>query len=488
MSFVRRLAKNAVFLYGSHFINSLLGFFLFISIARILGDTTLGKYSFALAFTGIFAIIVEFGLSGLTIRDVAKDKTMAGKYVGNIIIIRAILSLIAIALIVAIVNVADYPPDTKLATIILGLYVVFTSLAHLFRAIIRAFERMELEALALVVAKIVTVSFGLSALFLGYGLIEVALAFLIGSVVDLAISGFICLRKFAKPKLSIDIEFWKYAIKVSLPIVFISVASVIFIRIDTVMLSSMQGDAVVGWYNAAYNMVLTLQAIPSLYGAVFLPVMSQAFAYSRSLLINIYQRSVRYLFSLGLPMAVGITLLADRFISLFYGEGFEASAIALRILAWDIPLYFLYFVLGQLLFAMNRQNRMAVATGICAVLNIVLNLILIPELSYEGAGIATITTEVVLLGLYLYFTSKYLVLIPLHKIIFKPVVACAIMATAIYFLRHLNLALLIVIAVVLYFTVLIIVRGITKEDIRLLDEAIGIPSTIRKWIDKTRGN
>ena len=165
-------------------------------------------------------------------------------------------------------------------------------------------------------------------------------------------------------------------------------------------------------------------------------------------------------------------LLANRIILLFYGAEFSRSIVALQILAWDILLFFLYMALGGLLVSMDRQNRMAVAAGACALLNIILNLILIPRFSYIGAGIATIATETVLFGLYYYIASKYLYRLPLHKIVVKPIIACAVMATFVYFGSGLNLVVLIIMAVVIYVGTLYLIKGVYGEDIEIFRQVI----------------
>jgi len=472
MSTVQRIAKNTAVLYAAYIITALLGLLLSILIARKLGDVTFGKYSFALAFTAIFAVFLDLGFDTLIIRDVARDKSLAPKYLGNIAVIKAILSVVIFGLIAIIINLMDYPQDTTTAVLIFGICIVFAAFSNIFRVIFRAFERMEYEALVTVLQQLITVSLGLAAVFLGCGLIEIAYAFLIGSIFGFALSLSLCGTKFAKPRFEIDFDFWKRITKVALPIGFLSIAAIIYIRIDMVMLSAMKGDAVVGWYNAAYNLILALKPVEQLFLNALFPVMAGLFVSSLSSLRIAYERSLRYLFILGLPLAVGATLLSDRIILFFYGDQFTYSILALQILSWDILLFFLYHCLGNVLMAVNRQNQMAFSVGICAVINVVLNLILIPRFSYIGAGIATIVTESVLLGLYFYFVSKYLYRLPLHRIILKAIIACAVMAVFVYFCRSFTLAVLIVLAAVIYFAMLYLIRGFSQEDFNLLKQVL----------------
>ncbi len=470
MSTVRRIAKNAAALYTCHIITSSLALVLFILIARILGDTILGKYSFAVAYTAIFHIFLDLGFDTLIVRDIARDKYIASKYLGNIVIIKVILSVIIYGAIAISINLMQYPADTTTAVLIFGIHTVLTSFASIFRVTFRAFERMEFEAIVLIIYRLICVSLGLAALYLGYGLIELAFAFLIGGIFDLLASFLICNKKLVKLKFAIDLNLWKKATKDALPIGFISIATIIYVRIDTVMLSYMKGDEVVGWYNAAYNLVLSLQPIAFHFGTAVLPVMSRLFISSKSSLQLAYDRLFYYMFILGLPLAMGIMLLSDHFILLFYGSEFTHSIGALKILAWDVLLYFLNITLARVLTSINRQNQMAASAGACAILNVILNLILIPHFSYVGAGIATIITETVLFGLYFYLTSIYFYRLPLYKLIIRPIIACIAMSTFIYFFSEHNLAIVVTFAVLIYFSVFLLIKGFTKEDRELISQ------------------
>jgi O-antigen/teichoic acid export membrane protein len=247
----------------------------------------------------------------------------------------------------------------------------------------------------------------------------------------------------------------------------LSIFGIIYIRIDTVMLSIMKGDEVVGWYNAAYNLVLGLKPIPALFLSAIFPLMAGYFVYSMTSLKMAYEKASKFLLIIGLPLAVGVTLLAHRFIPFLYGDQFNPSIIVLQILAWDLLLIFLYGPLGNVLVSINKQNQMATVAGMSAFLNIILNLILIPPLSYVGAAIATIITEVTLFMVYLYLVSKHLHTFFMHKIIMRPAIASLAMGFFIYLFTSLNFILVIILSVIIYFIILYSIGGISHEDIDL---------------------
>ncbi|NQE54071.1 hypothetical protein C5S29_10810 [ANME-1 cluster archaeon GoMg3.2] len=469
MNTVQRITKNTAALFAAQAVTAVLGLVLSILIARTLGPFEFGKYSFALAFTAIFAIFSDLGYNTLLIREIARDKSQASKYLNNVISMRALLSLVIFALIVITINVLGYPADTKNVVYLFGVYTLLMSFANIFRVTFRAFEKMEYEAGITIFLSILRVSLGLLVLFLGYGLIELALVFLFSGVFDVLLSFLICERKFVKPKIELDSHFWKSTIKMALPLSMSSIFGLIYVRIDTVMLSILKGAAVVGWYNAAYTLVLGFMPIPSLFLNAIFPLMSRYFVSSKGSLKVAYEKASKFLLILGFPLAVGITLLADRIIILFYGQQFYPSIIALQILAWDILLRFLFAPTGTVLVSTNKQNQMATIAGMGALLNVILNLILIPHLSYVGAAIATIITEIFVLGVFFYLVAKQLHTLFLHKLVVKPLIASLVMGLFIYsFGNTMNLFLIIILSIILYFVVLYLIGGFSKDDIDLV--------------------
>ncbi len=475
MNTARRIAKNAAVSYAAQIIVTLLSLILSIYMARKLGSDVFGKYSFAAGFTALFAVFLDLGFGTLIVREVARDKSQAAKYAGNIMVIRTVLAFAFLLLMAVIITLMDYPRDTFLAVLILGISLSFNAFSGIFMQTFQAFERMEYNAFVSVTGQLVTVALGLAAVFLGYGLIGVVSAFAIGNLVRFVVSLLISSSRFAKPRIEIDISFWKSAAKSALPLGLLPIAATISTRADTIMLSVMKGDAAVGWYNAANNLVLGLHDIPWLLMSVVLPVMSASFVSSPSSLRTIYEKSSRLLLFLGVPMAAGLSLLSDRIVLFLYGAEFAPSVGALRILSWSLLLVFLAHPLYFTLVSMNRQNQAAVVVGFSAALNVLLNLILIPSLSYVGAAIAALTSGVVTTVLYFFLVSKRLHVPPLHKVAIKPLIACLAMGVLVYLGNAINLFLLIGLAAVLYFVVLWLLKAFPQEDLNLVKEIIRIP-------------
>jgi O-antigen/teichoic acid export membrane protein len=300
--------------------------------------------------------------------------------------------------------------------------------------------------------------------------------YLISSIIALGYYVVIALRKIPLPKWNINWDLWRYMIKEAIPFGLSSVFVRIYYYIDTVMISLMilNPNEAMGWYNAAYRMVLVLAFIPVIFLGSIYPIMSKYYVTSDKYLGFIFERSFKYLMILSIPIGVGTTILADRLILLIYGPDFAASTIALQILIWSEVIIFLNSVFGYLMNSINRQVIVAKQTMIASALNITLNLILIPELSYVGASSATVVTQFFSFFFLLYFASKEGYSLPKEMIIHlsKILFACFIMALFIMLFNGLPLLLLILMAAMVYL-VTVFLTGVTdKVDIQMARQLI----------------
>ena len=472
MNTVQRIAKNTGVLAISQIITSILGFFLLIYIARYLGEVGFGKYSFAVSFTALFTIVASLGMNNYIIRELARNKELTNEYLTNVSGIKLLLSFLAFGFIVLTINIMDYPQDTTNAVYLFGVYMILTSFALTFRAIFQAYERMEYNAAVMVIAQIILISLVLFVLFSGYGLIELAYVYIFVGIADVTLSFSIVLIKIAKPKLTIDFSLWKTLIIGSIPFGLNALFGVLFFRIDTVMLSVLKGDAAVGIYNAAYVPLLALGVIPTVFISALYPVMSRYFVSSKDSLETFTGLSSKYMAIIGFPIAMGCFVLANRIIALFYLDQFSASIIAFQILAFFIPLRFVSSITGTLLTSIDRQSIRTVSVGLCALFNIVLNVALIPYLSYVGASIATVLSEVLLYFVFIYYINKHYKKLELHKHFIKPLVAALMMGGFLFYFKDFNLFLLILFAGLVYFAILLLLRTFTQEDKNIFKQVV----------------
>ena len=473
MNTVQRIGKNVGVLGISQVITSVLGFFLLIYIARYLGEVGFGKYSFALSFATLFTIFADIGISQLIVRELARNKKLTNEYLTNISVIKLILSFIAFGFIVVTINLMEYPQDTIYIVYLFGIYTILTSFAQTFKSIFQAHERMEYTAVVMIIEKILLISLAFFVIFSGYGLIELGYVYVFVGIVDVLLSFSVVLIKIAKPKPTINFPLWKTLIIGSIPFGLNGLFAVLFFKIDTVMLSVFKDDAAVGIYNAAYVPLLAITGIVStMVISALYPVMSRYFVSSKESLETFTGLSSKYMAIIGFPVGIGCFVLAERFIALFYAGQYSDSIIAFQILALFIPIRLVSSITGTLLTSINRQGLRTVSVGFSALFNIVLNAVMIPYMSYIGACIATVLSEVFLYFIFIYFINKHYGKLRLHKHFIKPLVASLVMGGFVFYFNDVNLLLLVISAGLVYFVILLLLRTFTQEDKNIFKQVV----------------
>ena len=136
MSTVRRIAKNTGVLLISRVTSYAMGFLFIVCTARYLGAEGFGVLSFALAFTVIFGVFADLGLRQLTVREVARNESLARKYLGNVAVMKVILVILTFGLIALTINLLGYPELTIKVVYLIALSVIFNSFNNMFYAIL----------------------------------------------------------------------------------------------------------------------------------------------------------------------------------------------------------------------------------------------------------------------------------------------------------------------------------------------------------------
>ena len=459
--------KNTFWLVMAEVIQGGIVFVITIWLARHFGPAIYGKFAFALSFIMLFSVLADFGFGTLTVREIARDKSKTAQYIDNIIAMKFVLGLITLGLIVLVIQFLGKEPEVVKLVYFLGIYIIINTFATFFQAIFRANEKMQYEAACRGIESLSLL--GLVAFFIlnkgsiltiGYAYIGAAL---IGAIISSGAIWHYFLKFFLKIDFKICKEILKEAWPFGLSFIFISA----YYYIDTVMLSVMKTDQIVGWYNSAYRILMILSIAPSiLFNAVF-PRMSLLFISAKETLKLIYQQFLKYIFIISFPTCVGMTLLAEKFILLIYGSDFIPATIALQILIWSFLFTFFGGLFGNLLNACNKQTALMIITGLATVINILLNLFLIPQFNYIGASIVANLTKFFVIAVAFYILLK-IGFAPQKEFYFKTgpkvIFAAICMGIFIAIFKEMNLFFLVLFSVVIYFGILFLLKELRKEE------------------------
>jgi len=465
----RRVAKNSLVPMGASLLNKVIDFAFAMLMLRILGPTDAGKYYFAIVVIGFVEIFTNFGLNLLLVREVAKDRTQANRYLSNTALLRLLLWGVALPLLGLFVLFRRFtqPLDgpTLAALGLLALALVPANISAALSSVFTAHEEMEVPAAVTTVTTLLKVSLGALALLLGYGFVGLAGVAVVVNVVTALIFLRLVTRRFFRPRLEFDPAFVWGMVGVAAPLMLNHLLQTVFFKIDVVVLDQYWPEAVVGWYSTAYKWIDALLIIPAYFTMAIFPLMSRRAQDDRAGLMSAYRMALRLLLMVALPIAMATTFIADELIRVLGGaEYLPHGAIALRIMIWFLPLSFVNGVTQYVLIAIDQQRWITVSFTIATAFNLLTNLLLIPRFGYPAAAAITILSEVVLFIPFYRSIRKHLGPLPLLRMAWRPAVAAALLGATMAALRFLPDLVALLPAGAVYLGALLALGAFTEED------------------------
>jgi len=465
----QRILKNTFSLLFSGIISQAIGFVVIVYLARILNPDNFGKISFALAIITYFSLITNLGLPLLGTREIARDKKKINEYLGNILTMRLCLAFLSFGLLLLITYFLNKPLEIKYLIILYGLGLIPSSL--LLDWVFQGLEKMEYIGLGRILSRLI---YAALVLFFIKGQKQLLLIPCIAVISNLLVTGFlffIFIKKFGKLKLKFNIIFWKNLIRQALPLGISIVMIQIIYNIDMVMLGFMRTDIEVGYYSAAYKIILVLISIGAFYFDAIFPVVSNYYKTSLDSLKKLQSYTTKLMVSIAIPLGIGGTILARPIINLLYGPKYSEGIIAFQILIWVVVLIYINMIYARGMWACDKQNEFLKIVTFQGLTNIGLNLFLIPSFGIVGAAIATVSAEI--LGFFFYYREfNKVVYIPIHNYIVRPLIAAIVMALFLKYGLILNIFFLIVIGGFIYTVFLYFMKGISTRDIQFVQNVL----------------
>lgn len=404
----RRIFTNTGYLFSSQLIFNSLYLIRLLFIARILGLSNFGILAFIFVFKDTFFLLLDLGLTKLTIREVARKKSEVDNYLNNLTIIKLLIGFFALPIII-FGSYYIFPDNIlKIGIPLACFFVIIDSLNSIFKSIFRAFEKMKYEAFLVILESFVTVSISILFLLSGFKVISIVIANGMGIIIAFFF-GIWIIKRYVKFKFEFKPDFCFKIIKKGLPFISYFFIMLLSFKINVIMLYFFKKEVAVGIYVASSGIIYYLFMFPYFFTISVFPSLSKLYIKSKIKLKEVYSRSFNYLFILSLIIVLSLIIFSKYIIVLIYGKEFINSIAVLKMLS--IAAFFMYLttVNTSFLDAVNKPHINAYIGLIGLILNIFLNLLLIPKFSYFGAVVAAIITVFILFVIkQLYITNNYI--------------------------------------------------------------------------------
>ena len=495
-STVRRVAKNSVAPIVLNLFNRAIDFAFAALMARILEPVGNGRYATAINIYLWFDTLANFGLDMVLMREVARDRSEARRLFANTTVLRLLL-FVAVAPILggflAGWQALGEPlaAETVWAVVLLYVGLLPGSMAYGLAALFRGCERHEYPAAIQTVTTILKVTLGVLALVGGLRIVGLAGVSILTNAATLAILVLLARRliwaELPRTRARIEWRPQRAMLAESWPLMASLLLQQLFTGVNVLLLQQLQGDAVVGWYDAARKWVDALVIIPSFFTFAVFPVMSRQAAQDRSGLQRSYRLSVKLLTMVALPAAVLVTLLATPLVGLLSGERFlPHGAIILQILIWSILFGWINSLTNYVLIALNRQRYVLLASGARVVFTVVANLLFVRTFSYIASAWIIIGGELLLVVLFYADLRRHLGPVGWVRALGRPALGGLAMTATAWAVGLFNRPLALVASLVVYLATLILLRALTPEEWEML--APLVPGPLRRvasvWADR----
>ncbi len=467
----RSVVRNTLVQLTGRVIAGLLALAALMTLTRYLGVEGVGDFLLVLSLLALLNIS-DMGIYTITVRELSSGESRAEVLLGNVLLIRIVSAVLAMALLSLVALLLSYPAEVTIA-------IWLASLSYLFMAVGRsslgatfaANLRMEFQALATTVQSLTFI--GLVGLIVsqGMGLIALVLAYDASILANTAVVIFFS-KKFVVPRFRLDLHVCRALLTASLPVALASMAWMAYSRIDMVMLSKMKGAEAVGLYGLAYRFIELSGPLGFLFIISVYPILSRYYRLGDGeRLRRLLQESLDFLSLLVIGLATAVIVFAEPIISFIASDEFLPAATSLRILSLAVVFIWVGGLTYHTLFAVGKQGALLWATLLGLVVNVGLNLVLIPRFSFDGAAAATVVTELVVFLLALIVLARHLDYLPSFGVAAKTVPVALAAGAAALFLAPGGLVLQGAAMVSIFGIGLVLVRVVSIDEMRALGSA-----------------
>jgi O-antigen/teichoic acid export membrane protein len=462
----RKLALNYILLSGGEAISKVLAFVGFAYLARLLGPDTYGNLEFALAVTLFFNLIVEGGLGLLGTREIAKDETAVIPLTFHIVILRCALAVAAFVGLIIFAFVSKTSWQQKHLVVLYGL-TLFGTPGQL-QWVFQGFDKMHCIAIASVLRWLLFAG-GVFLCVLEPNQALLVPLIELAAIASVVIFNFVVFRYyFGTFDHRFDRSLFFDLLRQTAPIGLTQVMWGLKVYLPTIMLGLMVGGEAVGWFGAAHRIVIALHSFVWMYFVNLYPSISRCTQQSADTLQRLVGKSLQVTSWSAIFIGAIGTLLAKPLLNFVYGPQYDDAAIAFQSLIWLVAFTLISSHYMYTLIAYSKQWLELLSAVLGALINIVLNYVLILQLGFVGAAFAVLLSEAFIWTLNYYFVRQHIAMLPFARYLVKPIIAGVATVALFLVMPALHFIIVGVAALIVYGLGMLILQPTIISEVRVL--------------------
>lgn len=439
-------------------------------VSRILGAEGNGKVAFASSVIYYFSVIASLGIPTYGVRICAKyreDVEKLSKTVKELLIISSIMMIVSYILFFVALTFIPRLQEEKPLMLINSVTILLTVTGvEWFYQAIEQYDYITFRNLVFKILSIVLMFLFVhkSEDYIKYGLICVV------GTSGSNILNFFRLNKFVKLNNKYPLEFRTH-LKPIMMLFLLTASTIIYTSLDTTMLGFISGDSEVGYYNAAVKLKGILVSVVTALGTVLLPRLSYYLTNGmKKEFIALIRKSFNFVLLISIPLSVFCIVQAADCILFLAGDGYSKSILPMQFITPSIIFIGITNIIGiQILVPVGEEKKTVISTIAGAIVNLILNSILIPLFGAAGAALATMIAEFSVLVVQIYMIKgSILEMINFKncgKIVVANVFALSVLTILNIFITVESLFVKLLILAVVYFVVYGSILILLREDI-----------------------
>lgn len=419
----KKVTRNTIWIMAERISQMLISLIVGVISARYLGPSNYGILNYGASLVAFFTAICKLGLENVIIKEYVERRKDNGKLLGTALIMRLIssgLSILAIFIIVYILN-----PNDNLIILV----TMLQSIALIFQAyeLIDYWFQSNLNSKYVSIVKIIA--------YVCVSIYKIALLvlkmpvqwFAFSTSLDYIIITILMLLMYKKnngQKLRFSIVEAKFLLSNSYHFIFSGLLVTLYTQMDKVMIGSYYTSQEVGLYSAAITISTMWGFIPEALINSIRPSIFEAKKCNDDLYIKRQKFLYAIIFWLGVFFAISITIFSDLIINILYGQEYIEAKSTLLISAWYPTFSYLGTARAPWIVVNNKNKYSKYYIFWGAIINFILNMVLIPKLGIEGAAIATLISQIVvaLIAPLFYKETRVTVKHMIEAICFKDII------------------------------------------------------------------
>ena len=442
-------------------------------MGRILGPSEFGVIQFGVAVFIYVGFLNDLGLTILGAREFGPGRHGQGTR-AELLGARLLLTAACLIPVLSVLGSAQLDPSDRAIAAILA--VGFTISAADLRWLLQSEERFGAIAIADTIGTVVQLAAVLVLVRNSGDAIGAAIAVVMGPAISTGVT--ILFARVDRTLIPRATRMSLRLIRRAAPLGVALIATAIYYSVDSVLIGVFRGTTEVGYYSAAYRIVLACLALPFLTHSVALPMISRLVRDETAEIPSVLSTVARYLLLVAVPLAVGVTITARPIIAIVFGDAYGPAAAPLSLLIWTCVTVSANVPFAVLMLARHRDRAYMATALLGGTINLCLNLAIIPRFGMIGAAWSTLASEAVVLGSILWFTRDMSLGIS-ARALGKAALPAAVMGLVIWPWREDLIA--VPIGVVVFGLSAIVTRAITASELDLIGRVVTDFSRIFAW-------